>query len=144
MGLERPRRRDLVLMATRVASMPNGRSYVDFHEVRPEHAEVHARLENWARWCRNRPGLSVHPMFRGAKSGQDWEPVTVTTRVDTLDAQRIEKAVAGLPHRQQVALRWCYVFRTAPRKMAAGLGESLAGLADLVHEGRQMLVNRGT
>src|SRR5512146_2798175 len=142
MGLERPRRRDLMLMATRVASMPNGRSYVEFHEVRPEDAEVHARLENWARWCRNRPGLSVHPMFRGAKSGQDWEPVTVTTGVNTLDAQRIEKGVARLPYRPQHAVRWAYVFRTAPRPMAASLGVSLQELADLVDMARVMLVNR--
>jgi hypothetical protein len=38
-----------MLMATRLT--------VDFHAVESKHAEIHARLENWARWCNGSSGM---------------------------------------------------------------------------------------
>jgi DNA-directed RNA polymerase specialized sigma24 family protein len=119
------------------------KEYVDFHAVEPKHADVHAWLINWARWCHGTGRVGVHPMFQGVKPSQQWEAVEITTTVDALGAQAAEKAVFRLPGDNRTAIRWSYVYRTAPMRMARGLGVSLDGLQKLVRDGRQMLCNRG-
>ena len=65
-----------------------------------------------------------------------------STAIDIIAAQAAQKAVTHLPQRNRLAISWCYIKRNSPRAAAQSLGESIEGLALLIRNGRQMLVNR--
>ena len=116
---------------------------IDFHGVEERHLAIHARLLNWARWCNNRTGSAVTPMFRHYRSTDVWAEPTAIEPVDSLDAAKVEKAVTALPVKHKAAAQWHYVRCTvSPIRAARTLAVSLRGLADLVHDARTMLVNR--
>jgi DNA-directed RNA polymerase specialized sigma24 family protein len=127
------------------------REYVDFAAVPPSQWAMHDRLENWARWCRGserQAGESGSPMFElyrstDAKRKERLYGDLTEVPVDRLDAAQIQKAMAHMPDKHRRALHWCYVHPRNPMNMARELGVDLAGLAHLIHNGRQMLVNRG-
>ena len=120
------------------------REWVDFGAVAEKHHAIHDRLVNWARWCSGNTRLQVAPMFRGVQAAKHWDGIIVRNEIDTIDAQFVEKAVSALPAEHRLALRWSYVYRTAPASMARAIGCSLSMLQRYVFDGRQMLVNRGT
>lgn len=127
-----------MLMATRTT--------IDFHAVEEKHREIHARLENWARWCNGSGGPTTSPMFRLYRAparARGAEHTWSTVAVDGMDAQRIAKAVAHLPEPHRKALAWCYIKPTNPRRAAAEQGTTMEGLALLVRDARTMLINRG-
>ena len=115
---------------------------VDFHEVKPQHMQIHERLEHWARWANGRPKQNASPVFRGYRdrSYQNELPAPVVVR--PLDAMLVGKGVGLLPSAHRDALLWCYLKPVHPRSKASELGTTLQGLAQLLHDGRQMLVNR--
>lgn len=126
-----------MLMATRTTP--------DFHRVEEGHAEIHARLENWGRWCNGGDGPTVSPMFRmyrspaRARGAEDsWSGVAV----NGVDAARIARFVGQLPVSQRRALNWCYIKPITPKRAAAQIGTTYEGLALLVRDARQMLINR--
>lgn len=115
---------------------------VDFFEVEERHADIHRRLENWAVWCNGTGAPGVSPMFRLYRA-DNWERSDVTSIVvDGLDAQKIAKGVAVLPAPHRGALSWNYIIRSGPRKACQKLGTTMEGLAQLVRDGRLMLINR--
>jgi hypothetical protein len=115
---------------------------VDFAHVSQNHQAIDARLANWARWSSNRSGGSASPMFRLYRSAEVWGNESASAPVDGIDAQRIQKAVGYLPTPHRRALSWCYIKRNNPRKAAASLGETMEGLARLIEDARQMLIDR--
>lgn len=123
------------------------RDFIDFFVVRDDHIGIHARLEAWAQWVKVRPhGWQVSPMFRQYKA-DSWhgrekrrEP---RIAVNIPQAVEMERAVSGLPEKHRTAIRFAYVCNASPRLTARDLGVSLHGLADLIHQGRTMLQNRG-
>jgi DNA-directed RNA polymerase specialized sigma24 family protein len=116
---------------------------VDFNHVQPEHAKIDRRLANWARWSNNRGSPAVCAMFALYRADNfDRLDSTQPPPIDHLDAQRVQKGVGALPGPHRLALSWCYIKRNNPRKAAQTLGESLEGLAQLIRDGRQMLINR--
>lgn len=119
------------------------RNYIDFHEVKPEHAAIHERLVNWARWVRG-SGMSwtAHPMWKHLKEKEALERRNIPLPVDTLDGHFMEKAVSALPEKHRHAIRWCYVFKGNPLGAARAAAVSKERLAELVGGGRSMLVNR--
>lgn len=119
------------------------RPAVDFNHVDEKHAAVHQRLEEWAIWVRPRGSSWVQPMFRQFRSAETWVAPEARITVDPLIAQATEKAVTALPADHRSSIQWCYVFRTNPRKACQLIGVSPAGLAELIRDGRQMLINRG-
>jgi DNA-directed RNA polymerase specialized sigma24 family protein len=70
------------------------------------------------------------------------EVVTGGMSVDTGDASKVAKAVTALPPPHRAAINWHYVKPVSPRRAAASIGTTLEGLALLVRDGRQMLMNR--
>lgn len=120
------------------------RAYIDFHAVEEHQAAIHARLENWARWCRGRETPAVNPLFRmaqaTARSKGDYGELTVTM-VDAMDAVKIAKAIGSLPTQNRLALQWCYVKPIAPLAASKRIGTSLPGLYQYLRDGRQMLIN---
>lgn len=118
---------------------------IDFHAVEAKHHEIHARLQNWARWCNGRAAPSISPMFsmvRSAARARGAEHTWALSAVDGLDAQRIAKAIGHLPQPHRLALSWCYLKPINPRRAAQDQGTTLEGLALLLRDGRQMLINR--
>ena len=117
-------------------------NHVDFSEVEQKHAAIDARLINWARWANNRPGPGSSPMFRLYRSTEVHEAASSAPPVDSMDAQKVQKAVSVLPTQNRLALSWSYIKRSNPRQAAQSLGLSLDGLRTAVRDGRQMLCNR--
>ena len=127
------------------AMLMKTRMEIDFHAVEEKHTEIHQRLLNWGRWCNGSGAPSTSPMFRlyqAAARARSSDGVTYGTSVDTADASKIAKAVTALPAPHRAAINWSYVKPISPRRAAAAIGTTLDGLALLVRDGRQMLVNR--
>jgi DNA-directed RNA polymerase specialized sigma24 family protein len=116
---------------------------VDFFAVEPKHLKMDERLRNWARWAHSPQWGRVQPMFRLYRADDHWEGQEPSIKVDTLDAQAMQKAVTKLPEKHRAAIGWNYVKRNNPKRQAQLLGVNLQGLADLITTGRQMLINRG-
>jgi DNA-directed RNA polymerase specialized sigma24 family protein len=116
---------------------------VDFHAVPETQSAIHARLLNWAAWCRGRGGPSVSPMFRQYRSTDIWAAPVGGMPVDSLDAGRIARAVVALPEDRRAATNWYYVRPVSPRRACQAIGVSVEALALLVIEARKMLIERG-
>ena len=116
---------------------------VDFDRVPDTHEAMHKRLQNWAQWVRPRDSSAknVHPMWRQFVASRVWDDRTVRSSLDTLDALAIEKAVSALPEKQRFAVRWRYVYSGHPGRAARFVGVTQQGLADLILDGTQMLIN---
>ena len=125
------------------------KEYVDFSFVPERQADIHDRLENWARSSRggDKQSGEAAPMFRLHKS-DEWEQrkygAETIVPVDRADALRVSRGVIALPDKNRAAIQWFYVMRGRhPLGKARELAVTLAGLALLVLDGRTMLVNRG-
>lgn len=116
---------------------------IDFHLV-PEHQlAMHARMLNWARWCRGSGSSSVSPMFRGYRSTDVWAAPSVSEPVDSIDGMRIAKAVYALPEEHRKSVTWHYIEPwVVPFKVCKMLACRPETLAQLVIDGRQMMINR--
>lgn len=115
-------------------------SVIDFHQVKPEHQAIHERLENWARWARGAHSANVHPMFRQYRHAY-WEPAPQANCNDTNDALEVQKIMKDLPEPHRIAVQWCYILKSNPRKVCMALGVSKDGLMELIHRGRTMAAN---
>ena len=122
------------------------RDFIDFFYVEAHQLDIHRRLENWARtvevW---RASGKPHPMWAKARSNsRQWHEPEPRPPTDTLDGHKIEKAVSALPEPHRDALRWNYVHKGGPLHQARKQGVTKDGLARLVKDARQMLINRHT
>lgn len=118
---------------------------VDYHAVEEHQRAIHARLENWGRWCNGSSAPSTSPMFRmsvgSARSRADYGAATLNP-VDGADAVAIARVVASLPAKHRYALQWCYVKPVSPRAAAQAIGTNASGLYQYLRDGRQMLINK--
>ena len=115
---------------------------VDFFALDPKHRKIDERLVNWSRWVQVHPARFVQPMFKGFKSSEVWAHHEISVPIDSLDAAAMEKQVSALPVNPRDAIRWAYVYRVQPWRFCRSMGITQTTLADLIHDGRQMLVNR--
>lgn len=118
------------------------KSYVDFSYVEPRHQQIDQRLQNWGRASFSGVGCATNPMFRFVKPSQTWDEIETRIPVDRHDAMLIAKAVGVLPRPHMLALNWCYVKKSAPAQGQKMVGTTLEGLAQLIRDGRTMLINR--
>jgi hypothetical protein len=114
----------------------------DFFSVDPKHRRIDERLVNWSRWVQVRPASFTQPMFKSFRSSEVFGHNEISVPIDSLDAASMEKQVSALPVRHRDAIRWAYVYRIQPWRFCRNLGITQTMLADLIYEGRQMLVNR--
>lgn len=122
--------------------------YVDFSSVEPKHREIDGRLVNWSRWATVHARGFVQPMFKmyrpdnfdDDRGSYDFDR---PAPIDSADALLIEKAVCKLPEGHKLATVWFYRVRVQPVRACKALGVSRGGLAQLIRDSRQMLVNRG-
>jgi hypothetical protein len=125
------------------------RVYVDFHAVEEKHRDIDARLVNWARWSLGR--LDRGGSYPATAAGfEGYRPPATIHRhveapnpVDSIAAVHMQAAVVALPVKHRLATHWHYIRRNNPRRAAQDLAVTLAGLAELVRDARQMLINRG-
>ena len=118
---------------------------IDLNHIPARHDAIDARLTEWARWVKVRPvSWATAPMFRLYRAPKQWESdLDIRIEINTLDAAEIERAVSFLPDKHRTAIRWAYVFSYIPdARIRAELGATQEGLARLIHDGRDMLVNR--
>ena len=118
---------------------------IDLNHVHPRHDAIDRRLNEWSRWVRVKPmGWTTAPMFRLYRAPKQWESdLDIRIEINTLDAAEIERAVSFLPDKHRTAIRWAYVFsHIHDARIRAELGATQEGLARLIHDGRDMLVNR--
>jgi hypothetical protein len=127
-----------------IRSASNTGSRIDFHAVEEHQREIDARLINWGRWCNGSTALGVCPMFRMVPPPPRVRgDLSLTSdSVDGADAALIAKAVVALPSSHRAAVNWAYVKPVNPRKACVAMGTNMAGLAQLLRDGRQMLINR--
>lgn len=119
------------------------KQHIDFHAVHDKHAKIHDRLLNWARWANGRAGKETAPMFRlYQSSARVRAEVDAPLQVNRLDAVAVAKGVAALPEAHRGAINWCYLRPVNPSKACRELGTTMGGLAQLLHDARQILVNR--
>lgn len=119
---------------------------IDFHRVEPHQVEIHDRLTNWAKWCNSSGSPAVSPMFRMYRSparARGAEHTWAADAVNGPDGARVARFVGLLPEKHRRALNWCYLKPVNPRRAATEIGVTLDALAQLVRDGRQMLINRG-
>lgn len=115
---------------------------VDYSRVPERQAEIHERLEAWARWVRFRPQeWAGQPMFGMYRSKPQWEMPSIPLPLNILEAVDTEKQVSKLPDKHRKAIRWCYYWRTNPLQAARTIGVSRERLAELVNDARDMLKN---
>jgi DNA-directed RNA polymerase specialized sigma24 family protein len=117
------------------------REAVDFHFVPDHQVKIHERLLNWARAQRNSTSRACAPMFRQYRSSDQWEAPAVSP-VDQRDAAKINKAWQQLPPKHRASLAWHYITPGSPQKACRQIGCTMAELAALVVDSRQMLINR--
>lgn len=117
------------------------REEVDFAYVPSNQTEIHARLENWARWQRGGHPGNVHPMFREYRARNAELAPSIASEVDGLDAVAVQRIMKDLPQSHRIAVQWCYVQRSNPIRVCQALGVSKAGLLELITAGRTMANN---
>lgn len=118
--------------------------HIDFHEVATQHREIDARLQNWGRWCNGRAAKGICPMFHMVRSSARarGELQDIADTIDSKDAVVIAKQVGHLPVPHRAAVQWAYVRPVNPKKACLSIGTNMAGLKQLLVDGRQMLMNR--
>jgi len=116
--------------------------HVDFHLVPAHQFAMDGRLRNWGTWCNSRAAASSSPMFRLSATDQWGRRPGAGLSLDRSDAIVIARAVTALPEAHAASLNWYYVKPVSPRRAAEALGVSFEGLAALVIDARQMLINR--
>lgn len=115
---------------------------IDFFYVEPSHQDIDKRLTNWGKFCFSSGGSGLNPMFRWVKPSQQWDAIDMVVPIDRSDAIKIAKGVAALPEPHALALNWCYVYKTSPKKGCQMVKTSMSGLERLIRDGRTMLINR--
>lgn len=116
----------------------------DFFALDPKHWRMDQRLDNWSRWLQPRLRSQVQPMFRGFRSSEVFAHHEISVPIDSLDAAAMEKQVYALPEQHRDSIRWAYVYRIKPWKFCRHMGITQDRLCGLIHDGRQMLINRAT
>lgn len=116
----------------------------DFDTLAHAHKDIHAKLENWARWVKGgrRLGGTCAPMFRLYRSSdvRSMEPRSAGATPDELEGWAVEQAVSKLPEPPREALRWYYVTPwVQPFRVTRYLNVPLSALPGLVHDGRALL-----
>ena len=118
------------------------REAVDFHLIPHHQLAIDARLINWGRAQRSGPGQNCAPMFKQYRSSDQWEGTTSSPTIDQLDAGKINRAWQQLEADCRAALAWQYVTPSSPAKACKVIGCTMDGLAALVVQGRQALIDQ--
>ena len=121
------------------------KQYADLTYVPPEQRPLDLRLHNWARWATVHGARFIQPMFklyRPEEMRDEDRHQGKSAPIDASDALKIEKAVVALPDKHKLAVIWAYRSRANTKQACQIIGVTRLGLAGLIVDGRQMMVNR--
>lgn len=119
------------------------RDFTDFSIVPDHQLAIHARLDNWGRWCYGAGYAQMSPMFRLYRSSSARTAyIENSIPVDTADAAKIAKGVIALPEDHRHSINWYYINRGSPRRACQAIGCTQDMLAQYVSDGRQMMLDR--
>ena len=123
------------------------------YRVMPEHEAIHARLENWANWSKDRfryqHCASAEWRYKSPPNDDDRMPRVLW---DSLDAIAMHRVICDLPYKHRMMLNMWYIHHDdkdrhmkRPSKQAMirrKLGLTRDGAADTLKQARQMCINR--
>jgi hypothetical protein len=118
-----------------------------------EHADIHARLENWGRWCRSRPhqgqAMSLEGRYRAPVGSEvEWETAikrpTPMPRPNDLDGLAVELIWRLIPLKYRKALKLVYVYRCDGRFCCHRLHINHKAWNDFIYQARQLAKNHLT
>jgi hypothetical protein len=124
------------------------RTPVDFASVPPSQWAMHDRLLNWAKWARGSarfdrmPGSPMFNLYRSSNARREYGVTETSVPIDHKDATRIQVGVTALPDKHRRAIHWSYLHPKKASDMARELGLSLEGMAQIIKDARQFLINR--
>lgn len=104
--------------------------------------EIHARLENWANWSRDRirQGHCRSIEYR-YKSTDVWQDNTPRAEWDSLDAERLHSVVCGLPEKHRWLIHLHVLHRAPEGFIRRSLGIHRAELVGEVRRAMRMVRN---
>lgn len=116
----------------------------DVFRVEPHHYEIHARLENWARWSKSDGrAKQMSPMFRQYRSNwRQWHEPENTSPIYDSDAWKVEKVVMSLPTRFKDLLLWYYIWKAPVHAAQRAFASTQLNLWLDVSKAREMVDNR--
>lgn len=117
----------------------------DLSHLPARHDAINLRLEDWATWVRVFPqAWKPSPIWRQYRShAWQWERPEPKPALDTIKCAETERAVSKLPEKHRTAIRWAYIWYYVPvNAVRRELGVTQDGLAGLIDDGRDMLINR--
>lgn len=107
--------------------------------------EIHARLENWAAWSRDRIRKGHCASFEGRyRSPQIWEAEEPRLTFDVLDALEVFRAVTGMPDDPRWLLHLWYVHKAPEGYVRRKLAIHRTALVEEINKARRMAKNRLT
>ena len=113
------------------------------YRVMPEHEAIHARLENWANWSKDRFRFqhcaSAEWRYKSPPNDDDRMPRVLW---DSLDAIAMHRVICDLPYKHRMMLNMWYITKPPMPAMRRKLGLTRDGAADTLKQARQMCINR--
>ncbi len=114
-----------------------------FCRVMPEHEAIHARLENWERWSKDKfhykHCASAEWRYRSPPNDDDRQPRIIW---DSLDADVIHRLICGLPYKHRRMLSMWYITKPSAIVIRKSLGLTRDGAVKMINDARQMLKNK--
>jgi len=112
--------------------------------VAEDHAEIHARLVNWARWSRDkiRQGHCRSIEYRYlAPRIKEAEDLNASPQPDPLDAEKLHSVVCDLPVKHRWMIHLWYIHRAPAQFMRRKLGIARDALPVELDTARVMVRN---
>ena len=99
--------------------------FASLHHVPPEHRDIDAALERWAKWLRGSGTRNECPMFRLVRSSSARSEYGATTHAPSISADealRTERAMRHLPALHRSLLQGWYMTNMSPPKLCRSVG----------------------
>ena len=112
------------------------------YRVMPEHEAIHARLENWANWSKDRFRFqhcaSAEWRYKSPPNDDDRMPRVLW---DSLDAIAMHRVICDLPYKHRMMLNMWYITKPPIQVVRRKLGITRDGVSDVLRQARQMCIN---
>ena len=112
--------------------------------IQPELMAIHMRLENWAKWSRDRIRQghcrSIEHRYKSTDVHQDERGPRLAW--DALDAEDLHRCVCEIPERQRWLLHLHYLHLSPAGYIRRALGIRRDEMADELNRARRMVENR--
>ena len=119
--------------------------YSLLERIQPELEQIHARLENWAQWSRDRRPQghcrSIEYRYK-PESGETWDGPAIRTEYDILGAVALHDAIADMPLKHRLLLHYWYIHKLPVWSIRRKLAVRIDRMGDELNRARRMAENR--